>query len=142
MQRQAIAEPIILVAAPGYLAASEPLESPGDLGRHAALVTRAADPRWVLMGAGRAEVSVNVAMAANESTMLLAAAIAGLGVACLPASMCGGALDAGALVRVLPSWNAGTVTTTLLLPHRRGQLPGVRATVEFLLDCLRAETPP
>ncbi|MFY0576479.1 hypothetical protein ACN28S_20920 [Cystobacter fuscus] len=50
--------------------------------------------------------------------------------------MCRGALRSGELVRVLPEWVAGTVTTTLLMPHRRGQLPGVRATVEFLSECL------
>ncbi len=44
----------------------------------------------------------------------------------------GAALASGTLVRVLPGWCAGTVTTTLLMPHRRGQLPGVRAAVEFL----------
>ncbi|MGA9520374.1 MAG: LysR substrate-binding domain-containing protein, partial [Myxococcaceae bacterium] len=58
------------------------------------------------------------------------------GVACLPESLCRAALHAGELVRVLPGWNAGTVTTTLLMPHRRGQLPGVRATVDFLVECL------
>ena len=75
-------------------------------------------------------------MAANESTVLLGAAKAGLGVACLPESMCRMALRSGELVRVLPEWEAGSVTTTLLMPHRRGQLPGVRATVEFLIECL------
>lgn len=50
--------------------------------------------------------------------------------------MCQEALLSNQLVQVLPEWNSGTVTTTLLMPHRRGQLPGVRAVVEFLIKCL------
>jgi hypothetical protein len=33
---------------------------------------------------------------------------------------------------VLPDWNAGTVTTTLLMPHRRGQLPSVRLVADAI----------
>ncbi|PSD28965.1 LysR family transcriptional regulator, partial [Stenotrophomonas maltophilia] len=35
--------------------------------------------------------------------------------------------------QVLPVWHAGEVTTSVLLPHRRGQLPGVRAVVDALV---------
>lgn len=140
VQRRAVSEPIILVAAPSYLSSREPLASPAQLARHHGLVTT---PRaeWRLLGpAGeRVEISPIPAMAANESTVLLASTMAGLGVACLPASMCRAALRSAQVVRVLPEWTAGTVTTTLLLPHRRGQLPSVRATVEFLLECLAHE---
>jgi DNA-binding transcriptional LysR family regulator len=76
-------------------------------------------------------------MTANESIVLVNAAVAGLGVVCLPEKICRQELANGRLIRVLPEWNAGRVTTTLMMPHRRGQLPGVRATVEFLIECLR-----
>jgi DNA-binding transcriptional LysR family regulator len=75
-------------------------------------------------------------MTANESIALLHAATAGLGITCLPAHMCRDTLTAGTLQRVLPAWTAGHVTTTLVMPHRRGLLPGVRVTVEFLVTCL------
>ncbi|WNG17115.1 LysR substrate-binding domain-containing protein [Cystobacter fuscus] len=138
VQRQLVSEPIILVATPDYLAAREPLERPEQLGRHDGLVAALNSTGWRLLGpAGeRVEVSPITVMAANESTVLLGAAKAGLGVACLPESMCRVALRSGELIRVLPGWEAGRVTTTLLMPHRRGQLPGVRATVEFLIECL------
>jgi DNA-binding transcriptional LysR family regulator len=68
--------------------------------------------------------------------VLLGAALAGLGIACLPERACRPALAAGRLRRVLPDWEAGRITTTLLMPHRRGLLPGVRATVEFLASCV------
>jgi len=71
-------------------------------------------------------------MTADESLVLLKAAAAGLGVACLPEGICRSYLESGGLIRVLPDWTAGEVTTTILVPHRRGQLPAVRAVVEFL----------
>ena len=83
------------------------------------------------------QVAPRARMSANESVALLRAACAGLGIACVPQAFCREALGDGRLRRVLPDWNAGRVTTTLVMPHRRGLLPGVRATVEFLADCLR-----
>lgn len=71
--------------------------------------------------------------------MLLNAAAAGLGIGCLPDSICRTYVDSGALVRVLPGWTAGAVTTTILMPHRRGQLPAVRAVTEFLAERLGAD---
>ncbi|PSD21973.1 LysR family transcriptional regulator, partial [Stenotrophomonas maltophilia] len=43
------------------------------------------------------------------------------------------AIAAGRLQQVLPAWHAGEVTTSVLLPHRRGQLPGVRVVVDALV---------
>ncbi|MDH5823711.1 LysR substrate-binding domain-containing protein [Luteimonas sp. RD2P54] len=143
VQRQVMAEPVILVAAPAYLACRPAPAAPDALADHDGLLTGAGNTAWRLEGPGGAAVLVEprARMVANESTVLLAAAHAGLGIACLPELLCDPALRAGTLLRVLPGWRAGTVVTTLLLPHRRGQLPGVRATVEFLAACLAAEAP-
>ena len=73
-------------------------------------------------------------MAADEPFVLLKAAAAGIGITCLPTSVCRGALADGTLVRLLPDWTAGSITTTILMPHRRGQLPSVRAVVDLLLE--------
>ena len=70
--------------------------------------------------------------------MLLTAATAGLGIACLPSQLCEAAIEAGELVRVLPEWTAGGTTTTLLMPHRRGQLPSARAVADALVAALSA----
>ncbi|OWV68916.1 hypothetical protein ATY76_10430 [Rhizobium sp. R339] len=64
------------------------------------------------------------------------AAAAGLGITCLPTSVCRKALADGRLMRVLPDWTAGSIDTTILMPHRRGQLPAVRAVVDFLAERL------
>jgi DNA-binding transcriptional LysR family regulator len=80
-------------------------------------------------------------MVADESVVLLQAAAAGLSITCLPEAMCRDAVACGDLTPVLPGWSAGTVTTTLLMPHRRGQLPAVRAVVDFLCARLDEDQP-
>ena len=139
VQRSVMVEPIILIAAPTYLDSHGSPQLPADLQDHQALLTAASASTWHLQHADgeRAQVAPHPAMVANESAVLVAAAIAGLGIVCLPERMCRDAVEAAQLTRVLPDWNAGTVTTTLVMPHRRGQLPAVRATVEFLAECFR-----
>lgn len=141
VQRTLTEEPIILVAAPAYLSAHEPLQAPAQLAAHAGLITGAAAGIWRLSGPGgeTMQIAPVARMTMNESMVLIAAAIAGLGIVPLPEPMCRPALRAGQLLRVLPEWTAGRVTTTLLMPARRGQLPGVRAAVEFLVQCLGDE---
>ena len=139
VQRPVMAEPIILVASPGYLASHGMPQTPAELQDHDGLLTAGPATAWQLSEAGgeRAQVSPRPAFVANESTVLVGAAVAGLGIVCLPERMCRDAIAASQLARVLPDWSAGTVTTTLVMPHRRGQLPAVRATVEFLVECFR-----
>lgn len=139
IQRQLTVEQTILVAAPEYLRRRGVPQSPEQLQAHAGLLVSAAARVWELQDRNGAVVRVSPQpqMTANESIVLINAAVAGLGVVCLPEKFCRQALDDGRLIRVLPEWNAGRVTTTLMMPHRRGQLPGVRATVEFLIECLR-----
>lgn len=138
VQRTASVEQIILVAAPDYLSRRRVPRCPEELAEHDGLLTGATAHTWHLFDSAgeRIQVTPKPRMVANESVLLVNAAIAGLGVVCLPDRICRDALEQGRLVRVLPDWNAGTVTTTLLMPYRRGQLPGVRATVEFLVQCL------
>jgi DNA-binding transcriptional LysR family regulator len=139
VQRPVMVEPIILVAAPGYLDQHGTPQLPAELQDHLGLLTAPSASTWRLLDAQgeRAEVSPQRALVANESAVLVAAAIAALGIVCLPERMCRDAIASSQLVRVLPEWNAGTVTTTLVMPHRRGQLPAVRATVDFLVECFR-----
>jgi len=134
MQRRVASEPIILVAAPDYLEArGEPSEAEA-LKEHDGLIVSATARSWRLedKDGHLEEVEPRLRFTADESVVLMKSAIAGLGVACLPASIVAVALKQGTLRHVLPDWTAGSVTTTLLTPHRRGQLPAVRAVIEFL----------
>jgi DNA-binding transcriptional LysR family regulator len=133
MSRRVETDPVWLVAAPAYLAGRGMPRDPSELGVHDGLTTAAGQVWRLRRGDGaQAEATPEPRMIADESTVLLEAVRAGLGITCLPASMCGSDLRAGRLVRVLPDRTAGTVTTTLLTPHRRGQLPAVRAVIDAL----------
>ena len=135
VQRQLMVEPIILVASSAYLEAQGVPQSPADLQEHAGLMANRNTTSWMLFNATSSmQASPRVAMIADETTALAGAAAAGLGIACLPELMCRDLIASAKLERVLPDWNAGSVTTTLVMPHRRGQLPGVRAAVGFLVE--------
>ncbi|WP_245814520.1 LysR substrate-binding domain-containing protein [Cystobacter ferrugineus] len=136
VQRQLAVEPIILVASPDYLAQRGKPRQPDDLSEHEGLLTSPKATTWRLhhRTGDVARVMPRACMSADESLVLLNAAVAGLGVVCLPESMAREAVETGRLLRVLPAWTAGTVTTTILTPHRRGQLPAVRAVIDFLCE--------
>ena len=140
VQRQLMVEPIVLVASSAYLAEHSPPRTPADLERHAGLMASATAAGWTLFDEDghSAQVSPRVAMVADESTALAGAAASGLGIACLPERMCRDLVASAQLVRVLPQWNAGRITTTLVMSHRRGQLPAVRTVVEYLVERFEA----
>lgn len=135
VQRRLRVQPIVLVAAPSYLAAHGAPGRAEDLADHDGLLANEASSTWQLRSDDGQEIAVTprFRMAADESMMLLGTALTGLGIAPLPGEMCRDHLESGGLVRVLPGWRAGDVTTTILTPHRRGQLPAVRAVVDFLI---------
>lgn len=127
-----------LVASPGYFdRVGRPLEPAGINGLDGLFASQG-DNGWRLSNGQGVDcrVSLNPRYHANESVSLLEAAKVGLGIACLPSSFCTDLIRPGLLERVLPLWTAGMITTTLLMPHRRGQLPSVRAVADFLVDRL------
>jgi DNA-binding transcriptional LysR family regulator len=134
MQRQMKVERITLVASPDYLARRGVPGRPEDLDDHDGLLSGPAARTLRLKSNDGREVQVTPAgrLVADESSVLLKAAAAGLGVACLPEAMTAASVGSGKLATVLSDWTAGTVTTTILTPHRRSQLPAVRAVIDFL----------
>lgn len=134
MQRRMRVERMTLVAAPDYVARRGTPDRPEDLAGHDGLLTGPAARTWHLKdNDGRdAQVTPAARLVADESSVLLRAAAAGLGIACLPEAMSARARESGELIPVLPDWTAGSVTSTILTPHRRGQLPAVRAVIDFL----------
>lgn len=136
VQRRMSVERITLVASPDYLARQgTPMEFE-DLVHHDGLLTSPSSKTWSLRGINGEEVQVapTARLIADESTVLLKAAAAGLGIACLPETMAATLVGTGELIRVLPDWTAGSVTSTILTPHRRSQLPAVRAVIDFLVN--------
>lgn len=132
--REASREALRLAAAPAYLDAHGVPRAPDDLAAHHGLMVQPDGSGWRLadLDDQPATARPQVRLVADESSVLLGAARAGLGIAALPASMLQADFAAGRLAPVLPEWMAGIVTTTVLTTHRRGQLPAVRAVVEAL----------
>lgn len=127
--------PNVLVASPAYLRRHGTPREPAELAQHHGLLVDPDDPVWRLEGSGqqRVEVTPVPRFFANESVLLLEAARAGLGIASLPASLCASREQKRALARVLPRWNAGGVSTTLLMPARRARLSAVRVVADYLI---------
>lgn len=97
----------LLVASPGYLARHGKPRTPADLANHACLGFSAhADwPDWRMMKDGkRRTVRPTGPLTADNSEVVLMAAIAGAGITFTPDWLAGPALRTGKLVEVLPGW--------------------------------------
>jgi len=136
LQRKLATHPFFLVASPDFIEAHGVPQQPEEIAEYPAVTAGLNDTIWRMVSSDGAEVSITAkpVIAADEPMVMMKAALAGLGLTFLPTSVCHGALAEGRLVRLLPDWTAGSITTTILMPHRRGQLPAVRAVVDFLTE--------
>jgi DNA-binding transcriptional LysR family regulator len=93
---------------------------------------------WYLTGADGAEeiFGHQPRLSCLDFNVLVDAAVAGIGVACLPQEACLPELAMGRLVRILPDWHGGRGIRHLVFTSRRGMLPAVRAVIDFLLEVL------
>ncbi|MBB2840590.1 MULTISPECIES: LysR substrate-binding domain-containing protein [Rhizobium] len=135
VQRRIDDDPTWLVASPDYIREKGVCSRPEEASELDGLMASPSESVWTLRnGDGTvAKITPMPRYVANETISLLEAAKAGLGVTCLPSSFCAQLIASGALVRILPEWTGGGVTTTLLMPHRRGQLPSVRMVADYLI---------
>lgn len=138
VQRRLATHAFLVVASRDYLARHGAPMQPEELVSHRIIAGGASDVTWRLESDEGEKITLDLqpVLAADEPFVLLKAAAAGIGITCLPTSICRPALEDGTLVHLLPDWTAGSVTTTILMPHRRGQLPAVRAVVDFLQERL------
>jgi DNA-binding transcriptional LysR family regulator len=132
-----------LVASAAFLREHGTLKATSDLARLPILdATETPGPRtWELSGprGQKASIAVEPKVSAGDFAILIQAAQAGIGVALLPELQCQDALRHGLLVRILPDWSAKDGIIHLVFPSRRGMLPGVRATIDFLAAALKAQ---
>lgn len=143
VRRHLVSDPFWLVASPRYLKQRGTPRRPEDLSSHDALLPRPAAPSLTLVHAGGESITIAppIRFFADESQMLLAAARADLGITCVPQRHCRPSLDDRSLRRVLPDWTAGHITTTLLIPERRADLPAIRALSDALAAHFASERP-
>jgi len=137
VQRKLGYSPNYLVASPAYLAEHGTPREPEDLCDHLGIFIDAMEsqkPTWRLCRQGAAAVDIPLIpkLFADDPSASLNAALAGTAIANLPHGLCWPHIQTGKLVRLMPGWRTGGTTTTILMPHRRGQLPAVRAVVDSL----------
>lgn len=132
----------VLVASPAYLARQGVPRTPSELQAHRCLsYTNFGKSLWQLRRNGQTEtVGVGSHYSANESTVLLQAALAGAGIAMQPTYLANPHLASGALQALLPDWELPGMTIYALYPSRKNLSPAVRALIDFLV--LRFATVP
>ncbi len=130
------------VASPAYLAARKRPRKPADLSTHDCLLHGIAHATKWSFRAGRAtqKVSVRGRLACTSFYTLRDAAVAGLGVARVPAIVAMDALTEGTLERLLEKFEPPEAPLHVVYPSHRHLAPKVRAFVDML--SIAFDTPP
>ena len=123
---------IICCASPDYLASAPPLRRPEDLQRHEGIIFRG--NLWSFTRNGRETVvRMRRRVVVDSAPLALEMALAGLGVARLPALVCAPAIREGHLRQVVGSWSTDSRLVYLTWPGGRHIAPKVRAFVDLVL---------
>ena len=132
----------VTVASPAYTKLHGEPGTPDDLRDHACILFGAGREgrSWKLQSGSRAqELPLRPRMLVNDLEIMREAALAGVGVALLPAHHCADDLEAGRLLRILPEWTTPETPTFAVYPSTRHLSPKVRAFLDLLQQRL---TPP
>jgi len=124
----------LFCASPGYLARRGAPKLPADLARHDCVIagSSAASINWVLDGPnGHETVTVAGRFAANEMQSVVAATLAGFGIAQLPHGVAKAFIDEGKLRRVLQSYTTPVGGLHVLYPSSRHLSPLVKAFIDL-----------
>ena len=131
-----------LVASPALLERSGTPAVPADLARIPSLDLgpAAQEHVWQLEGPDGAQASIRhePRLVTDDMNTLRFAALAGVGVTCLPRMMVDAEIRAGRLVLLLPDWPPPPHLVHAVLPSKRFVLPSVRALVDYLAERFHA----
>lgn len=124
----------VLCASPDYLARRGVPEGPADLARHHCVIAgpSTASAHWILDGPhGQEAVTVSGRFAANEMQTVVAAAIAGYGIAQLPHRVAEASIRDGLLQRVLVDYATPAGGLYVVYPSSQHLSPLVKAFIEL-----------
>lgn len=127
--------PVILCAAPAYLATCLAPKTPAELAQHPCLAYGhiATDNQWTLVGPdGEHKVTINGPLCSNNGEPLRDAAVQGLGITLLPRFIVAADLHTGRLQQVLPEYEAPQISVCVLYPVNRHLSTKVRLFIDFL----------
>lgn len=123
----------VICAAPEYLQRCGAPSHPRELVDHDCLTFKPLGSSWQFQSSrGAISVDVRSRLLADDNRTLLRAAVAGLGIASLPAYVVQDALASGALQRVLPSFSPQETWFRAHVPRRRQRVARVEALVAWL----------
>lgn len=129
-----------LVASPAYVEAHGAPETPEDLVRHEALM-QGTEAWQFTVGDGVVTVHPQGRFKADNGTALIAAAVAGLGLAWLPDGITQEHLASGALVPVMAHYPPPAAGIYVIRPPGRHPARKVRVLTEMLIACFDAAPP-
>lgn len=133
-----------LFAAPGYLRMTDGISVPSDLEDHAFVASRTGfGPLQVELSSKNEAAAVTVLprVGVRDHEAVLSLAMAGMGVALLPAWLARKHVTTGELEAVLPHWCGPSVKFNAVFHPHRGMAPSLRAFVTFLKDHFKAHRP-
>ena len=130
----------VVCAAPEYLQAQGEPAHPRELVDHSCLCFKPSGSTWQFQGnRGIISVDVRPRLLADDNRTLQRAAVAGLGIASLPAYVAQQALDDGSLQQVLPSFALQETWFKAYVPKRRQRVARVTALVSWLSQEMASE---
>lgn len=135
---------VYLVASPEYLSKESAPEHPSQLADHSTVIYgHSQEQRSVRFDDGdeQVEVSLSGRCGANSIQLVRQLTLGGLGIGALPPILIHEDLDAGRLVRILPTWsNNGSQPIYVVYPSRKHLPRKVRAFVDLLVSRVTSQT--
>ncbi|MDN7180513.1 LysR family transcriptional regulator [Caballeronia sp. SEWSISQ10-4 2] len=134
-----------MCASPAFLTREGTPRDPEDLRRAPRLAFNEAVsvPEWVLTDKQNREHVIDgpLRMQANNMQMLLAAALAGVGIAYGPTFVLGKDIRAGNLIKLLPDYGTAVLTINAVYPTARYVPSKVRQFIDYLAKAFKDEPP-
>lgn len=125
--------PRIICASPAYLERCGAPNHPRDLVQHDCLTFATTGQSWAFESRrGLINVDVKTKLSANDSQLLLRAAVAGMGIARIARHVVKPSLERGELVTLLPDYPVPEFWVKALIPKNRIERPAVRHLLSVL----------
>ncbi|MBK1662050.1 LysR family transcriptional regulator [Paracraurococcus ruber] len=122
------------VAAPAYIAEHGAPETPDELTTHEALM-QATEPWFALDGDQVIRMRPQGRFKADNGAALIAAVLAGIGIAVLPVNLIREHLEAGTLVEVMPRYPVPVHGIYVVRPPGQHPVRKIRVLTEMLIEC-------
>lgn len=138
ISRQLSSTRMVLCASPGYVAAHGTPTVPSDLSQHLLLAYSYWPDEWQFQRNGVAyKVAIRSVLRSNNGDTCRLAALAGQGITLQPDFIVGRDVRAGALVALLPDYDAGTIGIHAVYASRKHLSVKVRRLIDFLAETLK-----